>query len=93
MEGDVDTRMWDVEQRADERNIEEGGRMKGTSRKGDVDCGRRRHRGRRTWKKGMTKKTYVKEGDIEGGSRVNGTSRKGEDEGDVEEEGGGKRGC
>ena len=33
--------------------------------------------------KGMTKKTYVKEGDIEGGSRVNGTSRMGEDEGDA----------
>ena len=57
--------------------------MKGTSRKGDVDCGRRRRRGRRTWKKGMMKKTCVKEGDIEEGSRMKGTSRMGEDEGDA----------
>ena len=78
--------MWDAEEGADERDIAEGGRMKGTSRKGDVDCGRRRRQGGRPWKKGMTNKTDVKEGDIEEGSRVNGTSRMWEDEWDVKEE-------
>ena len=76
--------------RADEKDIEEGGRMKGMSKKV-----RRGMWKKRTSVKGDVEKGDVEdvdEGDDEEGSRMNGMSRIGEDEKDDEEGGCRRRG-
>ena len=75
--------------RADEKDIEEGGRMKGMSKKV-----RRGMWKKRTSVKGDGEKDVedVDEGDDEEGSRMNGMSRIGEDEKDDEEGGCRRRG-